>query len=214
MIYTESWGTTISVHSVTVTQSYDALVLTTSASLSPFIFPWERVSWIFLRLSLCLLSDQVPWLFSVLQLSLGGIYHLPQGPASHLAITRTIWSEWTWAHGRHWATLVLSAFGRLSRSPASCLTIPRTIWSKWTRFGQSTLACCKIALERLFRMVHIFYIINLLYILNSNLILHFPFLHSNIPFKCFLFNSHQTQTLFDYILFSILILEMYSRREQ
>ncbi len=45
--------------------------------------------------------------------------------------------------GPPWASLILSAFGRLSRDPS----VPRTIWSEWTWSGHSPLACCKISLN-------------------------------------------------------------------
>ncbi len=51
----------------------------------------------------------------------------------------------------------LSAFGHLSRGPASCRAITRTIWSEWIQSGQSRLACSKIAIVCLFRMVDIYY---------------------------------------------------------
>ncbi len=134
-----------SVHSVTVTWSCDILVLmasssslssSSSATLSPFFFlPWERVSWAFLGChyaSFLIRSLGFLELFSNSTLSAFG--HLSRGLASCLAITRTIWSEWT----RAWwspfeLALFLSSFGCLSWGPAFCLTVPRTIWSEWTR---------------------------------------------------------------------------------
>jgi uncharacterized membrane-anchored protein YitT (DUF2179 family) len=66
-----------------------------SSTSSPFfILPWKRLSWPFLKLSLCLFSIQSLGfleMFSNSPLSVFG--HLSQGPASHVAILRTIWSE-------------------------------------------------------------------------------------------------------------------------
>ncbi len=123
--------TTSSVHSAAVTQSYDTLFLTASSSSSwatssPFsVSSWERVSWTFFRLSLGLFYDYVPWLlemFSNCPLNVFG--HLSRGPASHLAITRTIGSEWTRAW---WLSLLeLACFERLwppltrSSLPSDC----------------------------------------------------------------------------------------------
>ncbi len=91
-----------SAHSVAVIRSCDTLVLT-SLSLSSsttsclfFILPWQRVSWPFFRLWLCLfLTRSLGFLelFSNFPLSVFG--YLSIGPAPSLAISRTIWSEWT-----------------------------------------------------------------------------------------------------------------------
>jgi hypothetical protein len=91
-----------SVHSVAFTQTCDTLLLTSSSSSSSatsshiFFLPWERVSRTFLGYhhasfltrSLCFLELFSDSLFSVFG-------HLLWGPASCLAITRTVWSEWT-----------------------------------------------------------------------------------------------------------------------
>ncbi len=120
------------------------------------------------------------------------------------------------------ASLILSAFGHLSRGPASCLTVPRTIWSEWLDQDSPPWLSVKITLGCLFRMVHII-VVHLLYIfpslLNSFFFVSFS---QNTQFKCWFqlltFNFNSTVwSLFDYcpifvwLLFSILLLKMYSR---
>ncbi len=85
------------VHSVTVTWSCDTLVLTassssSSATLPPFFFlPWESVSWTFLG---CHYASFLTRSLVVSNSPLSVFGHLSRCPASHLAITRTIWYEW------------------------------------------------------------------------------------------------------------------------
>ncbi len=80
------------------------------------------------RRSLCLL-----FVMSLGFLELSSNYPLerlwpPLTQSSCLAITKTIWSEWTRAWWPHWDSLVLNALGCHSWGPARSLTILRTIW--------------------------------------------------------------------------------------
>ncbi len=108
-------------HSVAVTGPCDTLVLTassssSSANSSPFFFlPWKRVSWTFLRSHYANFLTRSPGfqeLFSNSPLSTFG--HLSWGPASRLAIMRTIWSEWTRAWWPPLSYHSFESFGHLS----------------------------------------------------------------------------------------------------
>jgi hypothetical protein len=145
-----------SIHGVVVTQSRDTLVLIATSLhhlqhlfiisniISLRLLTPRRVSWTFLgfhHASSRLGPLGFLELFSNPPLSV--FSHLSWGPASRLAITRTIWSEQT----RAWWLPPLSQLNfeciwlPLTGS-ASHLTVPRTIWSEWTRSGLSPLACC------------------------------------------------------------------------
>jgi hypothetical protein len=105
-----------SVYSDAVTQSCDRQVLTTSSSSSSsstsshfFFLSWE--SWTFL-----------------------GCHYagFPARPLPGHHENNLIW-VYSSLMVPLWASLVLSAFGRLSGGPASRLTVTKTIWSEWTR---------------------------------------------------------------------------------
>ncbi len=109
MIYRESYIQILSpeeqfLSTQVVTRPCDILVLSTSSSSSSatsspfFISPWERVSWPFFRLSLCMFSGKSLGfleLFPTLPLSIFG--HCYRGLASRMAIMSNICSEWTQA---------------------------------------------------------------------------------------------------------------------
>ncbi len=77
-------------------------------------------SWPFFRLSLKLfLTRSLGFLVLLSNSPLSIFGCLSWGPASWLAITTTVWFEWTQAVGPPWASLVLSAFGCYSWGPAS-----------------------------------------------------------------------------------------------
>jgi hypothetical protein len=132
-MYTESWGTTpqygmlLSLSLVTQWFSHRIIIVIIISIIFFFILPWERASPPFYRLSPC----HVPWLSRVVfQLSLQCLWlplmrssPLPGQPDNHL-----IWVDSSLMDP--WASLVLSAFSRLSRGPASWLTVPRAIWSE------------------------------------------------------------------------------------
>ncbi len=153
-----------------------------------FFLPWERVNRPFIGCHHANFPARTLGfleLFSNCPVSIIG--HISQGAASHLDITRTIWSQWTGAWWPPRVSLVLTAFGCLSRCPGSCLTIPRTIWFEWTQSGQPPLACCKISFECLFRTVHVYYFFIVcichIYAFELDLIL-FLSVQPNIQFKC------------------------------
>ncbi len=67
--------------------------------------------------------------------------------ASHLAIMRTIWSEWT----RAWWSLELvwGSWSPITRTDLPCLIIFRTFWSEWTwsRWSPWLCAICPLSAQ-------------------------------------------------------------------
>ncbi len=139
---------------MSLTRYCDTMVLTaSSATLSPL--SWEKLSWPFFRLLLCLFLVKVHWLPRVVFL----LCHWTSLAAVH-PVQPPAWSSREPSDlcglkpdGPSWASIVLSTFGCLSRGAAPCLTVLRTIWSEWTWFGQSPLALCSFPLGSHFRTV-------------------------------------------------------------
>ncbi len=112
---------------------------------------WERVSWLLFRLSLYLFMVKFSCYLELFSNSHLNIFqeHSPwdSWPASCLAITRTIWSKWTWAW---WSLeLVSRLLASDNKTSLSRLITLRTFWSEWTWSRWSPLALCKVSLKRL-----------------------------------------------------------------
>ncbi len=165
-------GNNCSVQCVAVTCFCDTLILTESSSSTaastPFFFftiPWERVIWLFFRLSLCQFLVRSPGFLKyfcdfalecfrplLIQSSIQPSHH-----ENHL-----IWVDSSLKAPFELA--LLCAFGRFSwGGPASCLTLWRTIWSEWTPFGKSPLTLCNFSLSFLEQFLYV-YTVHLLYI--------------------------------------------------
>ncbi len=128
-------------------------------------------------------------------------------PVSGLAITRTIWSEWTRAGWPPpWASLVLSAFGRLSWGRGSHLTVLRTISSEWAQFGW--LDFVQISPWEFFRTIHIYYKFFIYCISHFNSILFLIQIFYPTASLCWLIPILNNVV---WLLFIILILEICSR---
>ncbi len=132
-----------------------------------FIIPWERVSWLFSRLSLCLfLSRSLGFLllfsnshFECFWPRLTRSSLLPDHHKNHL-----IWEDSSLMAPLE-LRLALSTFGHCSCSLPPCLTVPRTIYSEWTRFTATLGLHADLPLEFLFRTVNaLLYIDHSLYI--------------------------------------------------
>ncbi len=210
------------------TQLYDALVLTSLSSsassthLPSSSSPWERVSWLCFRLSaydyFFFISRFIGFLELFSNSPLIIFCHCWHGPASCLAIKRTIWSELARAWWPPWA-----AFGHSSHGPASMPDCPENhvIW-------MDSIQAVLFALHAIFPLtffssfkdcLSLLYHVDLLYIIY---IFHHILFSDDSYCNClnilvYIFqqpiiaNYYQYCLITVWLLFVILILEMYYR---